>query len=74
MALREPAPGLRLRHNANSPKRVEVIVPAGAELEVPAEVAAQLQAADPHFRPIDDGPLTPRASKVRRPGKTTEGD
>lgn len=55
MALREPAPGLRrVRHNANSPKRVELIVPAGDELEVSEEVAAQLQAADPHFQPVDE--------------------
>ena len=55
MGMNAPTPGLkRLRHNANSPKRVEVIVPAGDELEVSDEVAAQLQAADSHFQPVTE--------------------
>lgn len=63
MALRDPVPGLRIRHNANSPTRVELIVPAGAELEVPAEVADQLQAADPHFEPVESPKLAPPPAK-----------
>ncbi|WP_028192943.1 hypothetical protein [Salinispora pacifica] len=54
MGLTPPAAGLkRLRHNAISPTRVEVTVPAGDELEVSDAVAAQLRAADPHFQPAD---------------------
>lgn len=68
MALKNPVPGLRrLRHNANSPKRVEVIMPAGAELEVPEEVAAQLVAADPHFQPVDE----PAEDKPKAAKKTS---
>lgn len=68
MVLREPAAGLRrLRHNANSPRRVEIIVPAGDELEVSAEVAAQLQAADTHFQPVAELPAEP----VKPAKKTT---
>ncbi|MEV4416125.1 hypothetical protein [Catellatospora sp. NPDC049609] len=57
MSLPKPKPGLRapvrLRHNANSPQRVEVIVPALDELEVSPEVAAQLQAANSHFQRVE---------------------
>lgn len=64
--------GVRVHHNANSPKRVEVIVPAGAVLDVPEQVADQLAAADPHFQiqpaePVEAEPTpakkaaTPRA-------------
>lgn len=68
MGMNAPTPGLkRLRHNANSPKRVELIVPAGDELEVSDEVAAQLQAADPHFEQV-----TSDHGKPRRTSKTRE--
>ncbi len=68
MALRKPAVGLRrIHHNANSPKRVEVIVPAGAEMEVPAEVAEQLTAADSHFQPVTE----PTEGKPRTAAKKT---
>lgn len=55
---------MRLRHNANSPKRVELIVPAGDELEVSDEVAAQLQAVDPHFQPVTETPAKAPAKKA----------
>jgi hypothetical protein len=51
--------GVRIRHNANSPKRVELIVPAGDELDVSEEIAAQLRAADTHFEPVDEGMAAP---------------
>lgn len=41
--MRDPVPGLRpLFNKSNSAQRVELIVPAGAEICVPAEIAAQL--------------------------------
>lgn len=59
---------MRIRHNANSSKRVELIVPAGDELEVSEEVAAQLRAADPHFQPAEEStpepPAKPAAKKA----------
>lgn len=72
MALNTPVPGLRhVRHNANSPKRVELVIPALAELDVPEEVAAQLVAADPHFEvaPEASTPATAK-STAKRSGKT----
>ena len=69
MGMNAPKPGLkRLRHNANSPKRVELIVPAGDELEVSDEVAAQLTAADTHFQPIAEQTSEPAKPA---PKKTT---
>lgn len=77
MVLREPVPGLRrVRHNANSPKRVEVIVPAGAALDVPAEVADQLSAVDPHFQvepaALEQGEAP--AAKKTKPVRTKPSD
>lgn len=72
MALNTPVPGLRhVRHNANSPKRVELVIPALAELDVPEEVAAQLVAADPHFEVAPQTPA-PQSAKTaaKRSGKT----
>ncbi|HEX6968105.1 MAG TPA: hypothetical protein VF174_04725 [Micromonosporaceae bacterium] len=66
MVLREPVPGLRrIHHNANSPKRVELIVPAGDVLEVSEQVAAQLQAADPHFQAVEE-PAEPPAKPAKK--------
>jgi len=67
MALREPAAGLRrIRHNANSPKRVELIIPGGDELAVSDDLAAQLAAADSHFQPVDEPAAPPPASPAKR--------
>ncbi len=71
MGLHEPVPGLRplvrVHHDANSAKRVEVVVPGDAVLEVPAEVADQLAAADPHFR-VDRNDQAKRARPKRGNG------
>lgn len=67
MALREPAAGLRrIRHNANSPKRVELIIAGGDELAVSEDVAAQLAAADSHFQPVDEPPAPAPASPAKK--------
>jgi hypothetical protein len=43
MALRDPRPGLRTIHNgSNAVAKASVVVPAGSDLTVPEEVAAQL--------------------------------
>lgn len=55
MALNSPERrGLRVFHNSNTAQRVEIVVPAGAELSVPVEVAGQMHAASSHFEVDDD--------------------
>ncbi len=52
MPLHPPDAGLRpvrLRLDSVQPGKVQVIVPPGDVLEVSADVAGQLVAADPHF-------------------------
>lgn len=50
MALNSPERrGLRVFHNSHTAQKVEIVVPARAELEVPAEVAVQLNSASTHF-------------------------
>lgn len=69
MGMNAPTPGLkRLRHNANSPKRVELIVPGGDELEVSEQVAAQLQATDPHFQPVTEPTEPPAKAAAKKTG------
>lgn len=49
MALKPPVPGLRVFHNSKTAQKVDIVVPPGAELEVPVGVAFQLKAASTHF-------------------------
>ena len=70
MGLNNPVPGLRVIHNSNSARRVEIVVPAGDELVVSANVAAQLSAASSHFETPDPAPATPdRATETKPPAR-----
>lgn len=65
MALREVSPGLRTIHNgSNGIAKVSLGVPAGDELTVSEEVAAQLQAQSGAFK---DGPATAAAPVAPSP-------
>lgn len=50
MSLNPISPRLRVVHNSRDPRRVELTVAAGDELEVSEDVAAQLTAASTHFQ------------------------
>lgn len=50
------APGVRVRNRSNSAQRVELIVPAGAEVVVPDELAADMQRASTAFAVIEVAP------------------
>jgi len=63
MGLNEPIPGLRpLFHNSNQPTKVTLVIPAGDELAVSDDVAAQLQAASTHFESPDTPKVAPPAA------------
>lgn len=80
MSLREPVPGLRTIHNgSNDVAKVSVVVPAGSELSVCADVAEQLMAASGAFKdgpapvlveadpvPADDEPVKPAKKAAGR--------
>lgn len=67
--------GLRVRHNSVSARKVEIVFPAGAEVVVPADVAAELVAASTHFvvvpdlERVDDGRPAKPASKAAKVGR-----
>jgi len=53
MALNPINPGLRpLWYDAKSPAKVQLVVARNDVLHVSDDVAAQLQAADPHFKDV----------------------
>lgn len=55
MPLNPVEPGLhRLRYDSKSVAKVNVHVQPGDELAVSEDVAAQLVAADPHFKPVGE--------------------
>jgi hypothetical protein len=61
MALREPQAGLRpvrLYFDSNQPHKTTVLIPAGAELEVPEAIASVLR-QNPHFKPVTDDASQP---------------
>ena len=77
MGLNAPIPGLRpLHYNSNQPSRVELRVPPGDVLIVSEAVAAQLQAADSHFRdaPVVTIAAVPKPDNSREVRATLTGD
>lgn len=57
MSLNPPNGGLRtIKHNAISPSKVSVSIPAGDELTVSDEVADQLLAAAGEFQEVTEAP------------------
>lgn len=53
-----PVPGLRrLWLNAVSPAKVSLSIPPGSVIEASEDVAAQLVAADPHFKDVAAEPV-----------------
>jgi len=62
MALNPPEAGLhRLRYDSKSVAKVQLAVQPGDELVVSDDVAKQLVAADPHFKPVDEPPAATTA-------------
>jgi hypothetical protein len=61
MGLKPIIPGLhRIKHDSAQPTKVEITVPAGDELEVSEDVAAQLRVASTHFVDPDSVDVPPR--------------
>lgn len=50
---------MRLIFDSKTAQRVDIVIPAGAELEVPDVVAADLAAISTHFRRADGEPVEP---------------
>ena len=65
---------MRLIYDSNSAAKVEFLALPGGEFDVPDEVAADLIAANPHFKPVGrprKAPEVATSETVERPAPRT---
>ena len=71
MGLRPPVPGLRVLHDTHTSEKVEISVPAGAEMIVPPYVAEQLVRQRSSFK-VDPAELAEGLAAEQSAAETNE--